>query len=33
MAGDFGVAFLNMASDQYERLQRFLADLEPAASA
>jgi hypothetical protein len=33
MAGDFGVAFLNMASDQYERLQRFLADLEPAAPA
>ena len=31
MAGDFGVAFLNMASDQHERLQRFLADLETAA--
>ena len=26
MAGDFGVAFVSMGSDQQERLQRFLSD-------
>ena len=31
MAGDFGVAFINMGSDGHERLQRFLANLETGA--
>ena len=30
MAGDFGVAFLSMGSDQHERLQRFLSDHQAA---
>lgn len=32
MAGDFGMAFLSIGSDQHERLQRFLNALETNAS-